>query len=125
MGGYSKEREVSLVTGKAICKKLDRKKYKVIPLEWGKDRKFYLRNKEYNLFKNRKKIDKVFIALHGTGGEDGCIQGLLECFGISYTGSDVLSSAVAMNKVLSAGICWNTFTKSSKRALVRENICGW
>lgn len=107
MGGYSKEREVSLVTGRAICKNLDKTKYKVIPLDWGKDGKFYLcknGRKQFDLFGNRKKIDKVFIALHGTGGEDGCIQGLLECFGISYTGSDVVSSAVAMNKVLSAGV---------------------
>lgn len=111
MGGYSKEREVSLVTGKAICKNLDKKKYKIIPLEWGKDRRFYLLKngrKEFDLFKNRKKIDKVFIALHGAGGEDGCIQGLLECLDISYTGSDVLSSAVAMNKVLSAKIYKNS-----------------
>src|SRR6185295_18715913 len=43
--------------------------------------------------------DVAFLALHGRFGEDGCVQGLLEIFGIPYTGSDVLASALAMNKV--------------------------
>jgi len=46
----------------------------------------------------------VFIALHGPGGEDGCVQGLLELLGILYTGSGVLASALAMNKVMSKRI---------------------
>jgi len=49
-------------------------------------------------------VDVVFIALHGPGGEDGCLQGLLELLGIPYTGSGVLASALAMNKVMSKRI---------------------
>jgi len=49
-------------------------------------------------------VDLVFIALHGPGGEDGCVQGLLELLGILYTGSGVLASALAMNKVMSKRI---------------------
>ena len=47
----------------------------------------------------REKIDAAWIALHGTYGEDGCVQGLLECYGVPYTGSGVLASALAMDKV--------------------------
>ena len=46
-------------------------------------------------------IDVAFIALHGTYGEDGCVQGLLEIMGIPYTGSNVLASALAMDKLKS------------------------
>ena len=45
------------------------------------------------------RVDVVFLALHGRGGEDGCVQGLLELMGIPYTGSGVLSSALAMDKL--------------------------
>jgi len=51
-------------------------------------------------FKTGEKIDVVFIALHGPYGEDGTVQGLLELMDIAYTGSDVLSSALAMNKAM-------------------------
>src|SRR5690606_662162 len=44
-------------------------------------------------------IDVAFLALHGRGGEDGCLQGMLEWMGIPYTGSGVLASALAMDKV--------------------------
>ena len=46
----------------------------------------------------RRKVSVAFIALHGRGGEDGTVQGLLECLGIPYTGSGVLASALAMDK---------------------------
>ena len=46
----------------------------------------------------RRKVGVAFIALHGRGGEDGTVQGLLECLGIPYTGSGVLASALAMDK---------------------------
>jgi D-alanine-D-alanine ligase len=49
----------------------------------------------------RERVEVAFVALHGTLGEDGCIQGLLECAGIPYTGSGVLASALAMDKVAS------------------------
>jgi len=110
MGGPSKERAISLITGKAILENLDKKKYIGIPIEFGKNRKFYeIKNKKkkvLNLYDLKKKVDLVFIALHGTFGEDGGVQGLFESLDIKYTGSDVLSSALAMNKVLSAQIYW-------------------
>src|SRR5206468_9584264 len=52
----------------------------------------------------RERVEVAFIALHGTFGEDGCVQGLLECAGIPYTGSGVMASALAMDKVYSRRI---------------------
>ncbi len=90
MGGTSAEREVSLKTGKAILQALKRKGLEALPIDVGKDvaRRIL-----------KEKIDLAFIALHGRGGEDGTVQGLLELLGIPYTGSGVLASALALNKV--------------------------
>lgn len=108
MGGLSAEREISLVTGQAVCKNLDRKKYQVLPIEYGRDFRFYLLNGQkkslMDLYELKQKVDLVFIALHGTYGEDGGVQGLCECLNIKYTGSNVLSSAVCMNKALAGRI---------------------
>lgn len=89
MGGTSAEREVSLSTGKAIIEALKRKGLKVISIDVDKDIAKKLL---------KEKINLAFIALHGRGGEDGTIQGLLELLGIPYTGSGVLASALALNK---------------------------
>lgn len=103
MGGASVERAISLITGKAICDNLNKEKYNILSIEMGKDHKFYLlknkKRKLLNLYDLSKKINIVFIALHGTFGEDGGVQGLLEALGVKYTGCGVMSSALAMNKV--------------------------
>lgn len=90
MGGYSAEREVSLKTGKAIVASLKRSGVKVTAFE--------VHQFSSLLLEQLKHFDRVFIALHGAGGEDGTIQGLLECIGVPYTGSGVLGSALAMDK---------------------------
>lgn len=90
MGGTSAEREVSLKTGKAVAEALTRRGLKVISIDVGKDITKRLLG---------EKIDLAFIALHGRGGEDGTVQGLLELLGIPYTGSEVLASALALNKI--------------------------
>lgn len=104
MGGASSEREVSLVTGAAVVKNLDKKKYAVAAIEMTREGHFVIRSggKQTNLdFINtdRKRFDCIFIALHGSPGEDGAVQGMFESLGIPYTGSKTLSSALAMNKV--------------------------
>ncbi len=91
-GGMSSEREVSLRSGAAVAKALRQKFKKVTEIDVGED----LAQK---LLKIRP--DVAFIALHGTYGEDGCVQGLLEFLGIPYTHSSVTSAAVAMDKELS------------------------
>ena len=92
MGGQSSEREISLRTGQAILKALQKKGYQAFPIDAGSDVAFRLKE---------KKVDIAFIALHGRLGEDGTIQGLLEVMGIPYTGSGVMASALSMNKVMS------------------------
>jgi len=92
MGGLSTEREVSLRTGEAVLAALQGRGYDVVPVFVDRDVDLVLR---------QERIEVAFIALHGRYGEDGCIQGLLETLGIAYTGSDVLASALAMNKVKS------------------------
>ena len=95
MGGMSSERDVSLKTGQAIVDALKRKGYRVLPIDVTSDIALILRENN---------IDMAFIALHGSPGEDGTIQGLLEIMGIPYTGSSVLASALSMNKITSKKI---------------------
>ncbi len=90
-GGTSAEREISLKTGRSVHKALK---------ECGFDgAKLIDVDKEIAKKLQSKKIEIAFIALHGSPGEDGKIQGLLEVMGIAYTGSGVLSSALCMDKV--------------------------
>jgi D-alanine-D-alanine ligase len=89
MGGASREREISLRTGGAVCAALRKKRYRVTAIDVTRAIAQTLRE---------KKITAAFIALHGRGGEDGTIQGMLELMGIPYTGSGVLASALAMHK---------------------------
>jgi len=91
-GGNSPERAVSLVTGKAVIDNLDPKKYEVSVYDTAKDLK--------KLVDNSEAIDLAFIALHGEGGEDGTIQGLLQLLDIPYTFSGLLPSAIAMDKAM-------------------------
>lgn len=101
MGGSSAEREVSLKSGRAVCEALNARGYEVIPIDVGRDVAQQL---------TAAKVDVAFIALHGKYGEDGTIQGLLEILGIPYTGSGVLASAVAMDKI------------TTKRLLLAESL---
>jgi D-alanine-D-alanine ligase len=92
MGGVSSEREVSLRTGEAIFEALRERGHDVVKV---------LVDREIDRTLRQAPIDVAFIALHGTYGEDGAIQGLLEIMGIPYTGSGVMASALAMDKLKS------------------------
>lgn len=89
-GGRSAEREVSLRSGAAVLAALQAAGVDAFAIDVGDD--LLARICE-------QKIDRAFIVLHGRGGEDGTVQGLLECAGIPYTGSGVLASALAMDKL--------------------------
>jgi D-alanine-D-alanine ligase len=95
-GGWSAEREVSLVSGGAAAKALANRGYKVTEIDAGRDLSRQL---------SELKPDVVFNALHGRWGEDGCIQGILEVLEIPYTHSGVMASAVAMNKPMAKRVC--------------------
>ncbi len=101
MGGMSSEHEVSLSTGQNVSEHLNKKKYNVKPIVISKKGKWVVNEKEKTINKALKGIDVVFNALHGEYGEDGRVQGLLDCFRVPYTGSGVLASALGMDKVKS------------------------
>jgi D-alanine-D-alanine ligase len=90
LGGTSSERDVSLRTGEAMFQALAERGYDVVKIFVDGDVDRVLR---------QTPIDVAVIALHGAYGEDGCVQGLLELMGIPYTGSGVLASALAMDKL--------------------------
>ena len=89
LGGTSAEREVSLRSGQAIYQALKGLGYNVIAVDVGQDICAVLA---------AEGIQIAFLALHGGYGENGSLQGMLEVLGISYTGSGVLASAIAMDK---------------------------
>jgi D-alanine-D-alanine ligase len=95
MGGMSSEREVSLMSGGAILKALVELGYNAVSVE--ADEILAQRLRE-------EKVEVAFIGLHGSLGEDGSVQGLLEMMRIPYTGSGILASALAMNKAVSRQI---------------------
>ena len=90
MGGHSAEREISLLTGNAVLKAL---------LERGVGAVAFDPSEKSLTELVSAGIDRVWIALHGPGGEDGAVQGALEWLGVPYTGSGVLGSAVGMDKL--------------------------
>jgi len=101
MGGWSNERDISLISGKYVFESLKNSGIDVSQLDLKKDNLQSI--KEIN-------PERVFIVLHGKGGEDGEIQKYLESLGIPYTGSKSLSSKLCMNK------------RHTKEALLSENI---
>src|SRR5471032_774637 len=109
MGGPSAEREVSIASGQAVMRALATLGHDAQSLDF--DGRFVDALREI-------RPDVVFNALHGTGGEDGTVQGVLEWLGIPYTGSDLTSCAIAMDKHLTKKLlaaeglptpAWDTF----------------
>ena len=107
MGGFSSEREVSLVSGKQISKALKTSGYTVLEHDLKDMEKFIQTLQE-------EKPDVVFNALHGNWGEDGEIQALLDCLQIPYTHSSMTASNIGMNKWLTKQICLENNIKTAK-----------
>ncbi|MEN6372850.1 MAG: D-alanine--D-alanine ligase [Armatimonadota bacterium] len=150
MGGLSSERAVSLSTGKMILESLDKTKYDVMPVDpaifAGSVRRILPGSETevaaiaevekglasispmYSITDVAGRADVAFIALHGKYGEDGAVQGMLELLGIPYTGSGVLASALAMDKIMSkrvlmaAGVPAPVSVDFTRKAEL-ENIC--
>lgn len=91
MGGWSAEREVSLVSGEAVVRSLKHAGYEVTPVDLNRDLRDLLEHLS-------PAPQAVFNALHGRFGEDGRVQGMLDILGIPYTHSGALASALAMDK---------------------------
>ena len=99
LGGSSAEREVSLNSGKAVLDALLSQGYDAYPID----------PQEYNVADLKKDgFERVFNMLHGRGGEDGTMQGLLEQIGLPYTGCGVMASALTMDKMRTK-MLWKAF----------------
>jgi D-alanine-D-alanine ligase len=111
-GGKSAEREVSLKSGAAVLDALLAAGVDAFGIDVGADFLQQLVNQQ---------IDRAFIVLHGRGGEDGSMQGLLECLGIPYTGSGVLASALAMDKLRTKQV-WQSLDLATPRHMVLTSM---
>lgn len=99
MGGSAAEREVSLRSGAAVYEALKRKGVDAIAID--------VTGSPIDSLAGQQ-IDRVFNIIHGRGGEDGVLQGVLEVLGIPYTGSRVMASALTMDK-LRTKLCWQGY----------------
>ena len=95
MGGWSAEREVSLVTGEGVAKALESRGHRVTRIDMGRDVAQRLAEAA---------PDVVFNALHGTPGEDGTVQGMLDIMGLKYTHSGLETSVIAIDKELTKAV---------------------
>ncbi|MDD5409832.1 MAG: D-alanine--D-alanine ligase [Methylobacter sp.] len=99
MGGSAAEREVSLRSGAAVYEALKRKGVDAVAIDVTGSPIEALAGHQF---------DRVFNIIHGRGGEDGVLQGVLEVMGIPYTGSGVMASALSMDK-LRTKLCWQGY----------------
>jgi len=112
MGGVSSEREISLRSGNAVLAALRRGGLDAVGLDLREDWVQQIREAG---------IDAAFIALHGTWGEDGCVQGLLEIMRIPYTGSGVAASGLCMDKELTKAVLQRAGIKVPVDIRIGEN----
>src|SRR5580692_1283090 len=103
-GGRSGEHEISLRSARSIMEAMDRSRYEVVPITIDKEGKWSPRPILPEPGANPG-IDVVFPALHGTFGEDGTVQGLLELADLPYVGAGVLASSLSMDKELMKRVC--------------------
>jgi D-alanine-D-alanine ligase len=110
-GGSSSEREVSLITGKAVLAALQRRGVRAIAFDPAERPLTDLLE---------LKIDRAWIALHGPGGEDGTLQGALEFLGVPYSGSGVMGSAIGMDKVRTKWLAQALGVPTAQFVVLRE-----
>lgn len=129
-GGISTEHDVSVISGTSVIKNLNKDKYQILPIYIDKNGNWYNYTKDINkidilelgqepleieklenILETLRQVDVVFPVLHGIGGEDGTIQGLIKLLGKPIVGCDVLASSVGMDK---------TYTKI---IMDKANIC--
>jgi len=142
-GGQSEEHEVSLASAKGVINALDKQKYNIIPIaitkkgKWiiGDKGKTYLESQDYTKFDdfesdlvnsiagkvNNKKIDLVAPIIHGHYGEDGKLQGILEILKLPYLFSDILASALAMNKLKTKIMAKEAGLNIAKHLLIKKS----
>jgi D-alanine-D-alanine ligase len=112
MGGNSSEREISLASGNAILKSLKSSNINCFGFDWNGDNLNELWTKQF---------DKVFIALHGKGGEDGFIQNILEQKNIPYTGTNSQNSKKCLDKNTTKQICKDNNLPTSEWIFLKKD----
>lgn len=123
MGGPSSEREISIKSGKAVCRALEAKKIDYVAVELGAGPNTNGYKKSAADLIARMKIDAAFVALHGEFGEDGTVQEILEQMNIPYTGSSSSASRVAMNKIAAKEVLrFNNIPIARHEILTREGL---
>lgn len=139
LGGPSREREISLESGRNVIYKLSPHTYTVTPLFVDQQNSLYTISNAQLVLNSTKEIaeqctqeqqiswnslkecfDFVFIALHGGVGENGCVQGMLEMLDVPYNGSSVLASALCMDKYKTAQLLKATGFDTPKQLLISK-----
>jgi D-alanine-D-alanine ligase len=111
-GGNSAERDVSLKSGEQVYEALDKNKYDIS--------RYDPRDDLERLARDAHNLDAALVIMHGRGGEDGALQGMLDLLGIPYQGSGVLGSALGMNKELSKMLYQQAGLKVSRAIYVNR-----
>ena len=117
-GGTSAEREISLMSGKQVLSHLQSAGVNAFGLDLGVDGQDQVAQLQ------EAEMDAAFIILHGRGGEDGTLQGVLEFMGVPYTGCDVLSSSLGMNKLMTK-LVWLAQGVSTPAYEVLNDASNW
>lgn len=132
MGGDSGEYEVSIASSSQVKKNLDPEKYEVYPVLIRNGKWFYTDDNGVQIYFNRNShsllignetitFDCAFIAIHGTPGEDGKLQGYLDLAGIPYTTCDVTTSAITFNKYFSNDLAKQYGVKVATTIFLKRN----
>lgn len=120
MGGPSSEYEVSLASGENVYKNFDLNKFELVKINILRDGKVWVKGR-FTKFENAiKNVDICFLATHGEFGEDGRLQAILDSYGVKYTGSGVLASALSMNKSKSRQIFQANNLNVPKTLLIKD-----
>ena len=133
-GGRSGEHDVSIMSASAVLHAMDKEKYQPVPIGIDREGEWYLANpeildidrdtwkddaKHISIGKLNSLVDFVFPVVHGTLGEDGTLQGLLEILDIPYAGAGVLASAICMDKAMAKDIFVQNDIPTCKYMMVR------
>ena len=125
-GGYTSERQISLNSGNQILENIDRNLYNAYLVDVRKDG--FFNGKEYSVDLNKfaveiegkpTKFDYAYLALHGSPGEDGKVQALLDILGIPYSACDVFSSMITFNKIAAKKMLADEGIAMAKMAIIR------
>lgn len=135
-GGRSGEHDISLMSAASILRNLDVEKYDAVPIGVDRDGTWYLAEKDIDKIENcswrenaipfepsklKETVDFVFPVIHGTQGEDGTLQGLLEMYDVPYAGCGVLASSICMDKIATKDILSKNAIPMCRYKLVRAS----